>query len=76
MKMAVFWVVAPCGLVEVYRSFRDVCCLHHQGDEALRPDNGDTKHLCNNPDDRQLDVASCDCRILTVCVHTYVRNLG
>jgi hypothetical protein len=24
MKMAVFWVVTPCSLVEVYRRFRDV----------------------------------------------------
>jgi hypothetical protein len=23
MKMAVFWVVAPCSLVEVYQYFRD-----------------------------------------------------
>jgi hypothetical protein len=22
MKMVVFWVAAPCGLIEVYRSFR------------------------------------------------------
>jgi hypothetical protein len=29
MKMAVFWVVAPCSLVEVYRRFRGACC-HHQ----------------------------------------------
>jgi hypothetical protein len=33
MKMAVFWVVAPCNLVEVYQCFRGTCCLHHQGDE-------------------------------------------
>jgi hypothetical protein len=33
MKMAVFWVVAPCSLVEVYQRFRGICCLHHQGDE-------------------------------------------
>jgi hypothetical protein len=33
MKMAVFWVVAPCSLVEVYQRFRRLCCLHHQGDE-------------------------------------------
>jgi hypothetical protein len=33
MKMAVFWVVAPCRLVEVYQCFRGACCLHHQGDE-------------------------------------------
>jgi hypothetical protein len=30
VKMAVFWVVAPCSLVEVYRRFRGACCLHHQ----------------------------------------------
>jgi hypothetical protein len=29
MTMPVFWVVAPCSLVEVYRRFRGVCCLHH-----------------------------------------------
>jgi hypothetical protein len=28
MKMAVFWVVAPCSLVEVYRRFRDAYCFH------------------------------------------------
>jgi hypothetical protein len=26
-KMAVFWVVAPCRLVEVTRRFRGGCCL-------------------------------------------------
>jgi hypothetical protein len=35
MKMAVFWVVAPCSLVEVYQRFRGPCCLHYQGDESL-----------------------------------------
>jgi hypothetical protein len=33
MKMAVFWVVAPCSLVEIYRRFRGACCIHIQGDE-------------------------------------------
>jgi hypothetical protein len=33
MKMAVFWVVALCSLVEVYHRFRGPCCLHHQDDE-------------------------------------------
>jgi hypothetical protein len=37
-KMAVFWVVAPCSLVEVYRRFRGPCCLHHQ--VTHRPDDG------------------------------------
>jgi hypothetical protein len=36
MKIFVFWDVAPCGLLEVYGSFRGVCCLHLQGD---RPDD-------------------------------------
>jgi hypothetical protein len=27
-KVAVFWVVATCSLVEVYRSFRCACSLH------------------------------------------------
>jgi hypothetical protein len=31
MKIAVFLVVAPCSLVEVYRRFRGACCLHHEG---------------------------------------------
>jgi hypothetical protein len=29
MNTAVFWVVAPCSLVEVYQRFRGPCCLHH-----------------------------------------------
>jgi hypothetical protein len=29
--MAVFWVVAPCSLVEVYQRFRGPCCLLLQG---------------------------------------------
>jgi hypothetical protein len=35
MKIAVFWVVALCSLVEVHQRFRGPCCLHHQGDEKL-----------------------------------------
>jgi hypothetical protein len=27
MKMAVFWVVAPCSVVEVYRRFRSAIAL-------------------------------------------------
>jgi hypothetical protein len=29
--MAVFWVVAPCSLVAVYKRFRGQYCLYHQG---------------------------------------------
>jgi hypothetical protein len=42
MKMAVFWVVAPCSLVEVYRRFRGACCLSYQ-----RPADRSTNHLWN-----------------------------
>jgi hypothetical protein len=45
LKMAVFWVVAPCSLVEVYQRFRGPCCLHHQGDVTHRPDDGGSKDL-------------------------------
>jgi hypothetical protein len=44
LKMAVFWVVAPCSLVEVYQRFRGPCCLHHQGD---RPDDGGSVAPCS-----------------------------
>jgi hypothetical protein len=42
MKLAIFWVVAPCSLVEVYRRLRGAYCLHYQGD---RPDDEGSKHL-------------------------------
>jgi hypothetical protein len=37
-KIAVFWVVGPCSVVEVYRRFTSACCLHHQGVGKLLPD--------------------------------------
>jgi hypothetical protein len=40
MNMAVFWVVAPCSLVEVLRRFRGTCCFHHQGNNGDRMDDG------------------------------------
>jgi hypothetical protein len=39
LKMAVFWAVTPCSLVEVYRRFRGACYLHHQGDESGADDS-------------------------------------
>jgi hypothetical protein len=38
MKMAVFWVVAPRNLVEIYRRFRGACCRD-------RPYDGGIRHL-------------------------------
>jgi hypothetical protein len=62
--MAVFWVVSPCSLVEVYQRFRGPCCLHHQGDEfALMMEAARTSETlvnfyqtarCCNPEDSNL----------------------
>jgi hypothetical protein len=60
LKMAVFWVVAPCSMVEVYRHFRGPFCLHHQGDgvmEAARTSETlvnfyQTTRRCNPKDSR------------------------
>jgi hypothetical protein len=41
-KMAVFWVAAPCSLVEVYQRSRGPCCLQHH-----HPDDGGSKDLWN-----------------------------
>jgi hypothetical protein len=46
-KMAVFWVLAPCILVEDYRRFRGPCFLHHPGSSTHRPDDGGGKNLWN-----------------------------
>jgi hypothetical protein len=45
IKMAVFWAIAPCSLVEVYRRVRGACCLRRQCDKCS--DNGGSKHLWN-----------------------------
>jgi hypothetical protein len=45
MKMAVFWVVAQCSLVEVYQRFRGACCLHHQSYQTARCNNREDSHL-------------------------------
>jgi hypothetical protein len=35
MKMAVFWVVAPCRVVEDFRRFRGTNRFHHQAISKL-----------------------------------------
>jgi hypothetical protein len=61
--MAVFWVVAPCSLVEVYQHFRGPCCLHHQALITLMMEAARTSETlvnfyqiawCNNPEDSHL----------------------
>jgi hypothetical protein len=36
MKMIIFWDVAPCSQVDIYRRFRDACHLYYQGDDNTR----------------------------------------
>jgi hypothetical protein len=40
MKMAVFWVAAPCS--NVYQHFRGACCFHHQGDSTVMMETAST----------------------------------
>jgi hypothetical protein len=43
LKMAVFWDVAPCSLVDIDRRFRAAYYLHHQGVDIHNPDDADSK---------------------------------
>jgi hypothetical protein len=43
-NMAVFWVVAPCSLVEIHRRFRGSWFLHR----THRPDDGGSRHIWND----------------------------
>jgi hypothetical protein len=66
IKMAVFWVVAPCSLVWVYQHFRSLYCFHHQG--ALMMEAVQTSEMlvnpyqstwCYNPKDSNLHFMHC-----------------
>jgi hypothetical protein len=54
MKTAIFQVVVPYGLVEVYRRIRDACYLRHQGDNASTSETSENFYQTirrNNPED-------------------------
>jgi hypothetical protein len=70
--MAVFWVLAPCSLVEIYQRFRGPCCLHHQGDDyssetlvnfyqTTRRYNPEDSHLRTNRRENIKSYMSCVC---------------
>jgi hypothetical protein len=46
INMTVFWVVAPCSLVEIDRRFRDAYCLYSWA-ISKRPNYGRSTHLWN-----------------------------
>jgi hypothetical protein len=50
MKMAVFWVVAPCSLVEVYQRFTGPCYLHYH--------HGATTQKMMDDDQMMMEVAT------------------
>jgi hypothetical protein len=73
MKMAVFWVVTPCRLVEVYQRLRGTYCLHHQDLIALMMEATSTSEtLVNfyqttrryNPEDSHLHKSSLQRSVL------------
>jgi hypothetical protein len=68
MKMAVFWVVAQCSLVEVYQRFRGPCCLHPsiiRTSETLVNFYQTTRRY--NPEDRHLQVPfSCSSDVIKI----------
>jgi hypothetical protein len=57
MKMALFWVFAPCSLVEIYRRFRGACLLIALMMEAATTSETLVNYQTtrrNNPDDGHL----------------------
>jgi hypothetical protein len=78
MKTAVFWIVAPCNLVEVYRRFRDACLKAARAMIALMMEAASTSKTSvnfyqatwhNNPEDSHLQEISLYliCRKLLPC---------
>jgi hypothetical protein len=76
--MAVFWIVAPCSLVEVYQHFRGPCCLHDQDLIALMMEAARTSEtLVNyqttrhyNPEDSHLCISEIPRIGLSCTVHS------
>jgi hypothetical protein len=52
LKMAVFWMVAPYSLVEIYPHFRGACCLLIRASVTCQQTS--TRLHCNNPENGHL----------------------
>jgi hypothetical protein len=63
MKVAVFWVVAPCSLVEVYRRFRGtsfmrtIALIMEVASPSETPTNFYQNTRRNNPEDSHLQIS-------------------
>jgi hypothetical protein len=53
-KMAVFWVVAPCSLVEVYKCFRVIALMMEAARTSEKLVNIYQTIRCYNPEDSHL----------------------
>jgi hypothetical protein len=60
VNVAVFWIPAPCSLVEKDRRFRSVCGLHHQGDRLIL-------YSTSSPQTQTSPYPTVD--TITVCLH-------
>jgi hypothetical protein len=54
MQMAIFWVVAPCSLVEVYRGFRAITLMVEAASTSETSVNFYQITRRNNPEDSHL----------------------
>jgi hypothetical protein len=58
MKIAVFWVVAPCSLVEVYQRFRAIALMMEAARTSETLGNFYQTTRCYNPEDSNLEFDS------------------
>jgi hypothetical protein len=58
MKMAIFWVVAPCSLLEVYRRFRAFALVMEAVNTSETSVNFYKTTRRNNPEDNHHDYAT------------------
>jgi hypothetical protein len=68
MKMVVFWVIAPCSLVEVYRRFRGACSIALMMEAASTFETYQTTRR-NNPENSHLQpVEMSDPGVIMKCM--------